>query len=64
MLMFFMKPENNNIGYSAYLMKETLIPKEVDDPREMHLEILLRSRGVILLATLWSLVNYYKPDGL
>lgn len=50
--MCFMKLENNNIGYSAHLMKETLLPKEIDDLREMCLEILLRSRGVILLATL------------
>lgn len=59
-----MKPENNNTGYSVHLMKGALILKETDDPREMHLEILLRSRGVILLATLWSLVSYYKPDSL
>lgn len=43
--MLFMKPKNNNIGYSAHLIKETLIPKDVDDPREMHLAILLRNRG-------------------
>lgn len=47
-----MKSENNKIGNIAHLMKETLIPKETDNWREMHLEILSRSRGVILLATL------------
>lgn len=52
MLMFFMNAENNNIGYGAHLMKETLIPEEIDDLREMHLEILLRNRRVILLAAL------------
>jgi len=59
-----MKPEINNIVYSAYLMKEALIPRETDHWREKHLEILLRKRRVVLLATLWSLVNYYKSNGL
>lgn len=45
-------------------MKEALIPKEINGPRGMHLAILLRNGEVILLATLWSLVNSYKPDGL
>ena len=47
-----MKPEINNIVYSAYLMKEALIPRETDHWREKHLEILLRKRRVVLLATL------------
>lgn len=38
----------NNIWYSLYLMKETLIPEEIDDQREMHLEILLRNGKVVL----------------
>lgn len=41
MCMFFMKPENNNMGYSAHLMKETLIPRVIHGLRELHLEILI-----------------------
>lgn len=36
-----MKLENNNMGYSAHLIKETLIPKVIHDLRELHLEFLI-----------------------
>lgn len=41
MLMFYMKPENNNMGYSAHLVEETLVPKVIHYLRELHLEILI-----------------------
>lgn len=43
-----MKLENNNIGYSVHLTEETLIPEEIDDRREMRLEILLKNGRVVL----------------